>query len=66
MDTVTKVVLQTIESCGYAVTITETTVTAIDTKTDERFSVGFDADKDGLYDAVVELAQGVSIDLADG
>ena len=65
-DTVTKVVLETIRDCGHAVTLTETTVTAIDSKTGERFIVRFDLDKNALYDAVVELAQDVGIDLEDG
>lgn len=64
-DTVTKVVLETIRDVGYAVTLTETQVTGIDTKTGERFSVRFDVAKNELYDAVVELAQSVGIDLMD-
>ena len=56
IDTVTKVVLDLIRDCGYAVTITESQVTAIDSKTDERFIVRFDVDKNELYDAVLELA----------
>ena len=64
-DTVTKVVLETIRDRGYAVTMTDTPVTTTDSKTGERLIVRFD-NVDRLYDAVVELAPRVGIDLMDG
>ncbi|MCH7700989.1 MAG: hypothetical protein IID37_04810 [Planctomycetes bacterium] len=63
-DTVTRVVLETIQSCGYAVKVADREVSATDSKTGERFIVRFDEDKNELYAAVVELVQRVGIDLS--
>ena len=64
MDTVAKAVLETIGKAGYVVIVGADDVTAIDRKTDERFIVRHDPVR--FFDAIVELAQQVGIDLEDG
>ena len=59
-----KAILEIIGSAGFIVSIGVDDVTAINQETGERFIVRFDADH--FYDAVVELAQQVGIDLEDG
>ena len=63
MDAVTKAILETIGAAGFNVNIEANSVTAIDQKTGERYIVRY---ADNLYDAVVELAQQIGIDLEDG
>ena len=63
-DSVSKAILETVGAMGFIVSIGADDVTAINEKIGERFIVRFDADH--FYDAVVELAQQVSIDLEDG
>ena len=67
MDTAAKVLIETIGSVGYAVSITyddnrNPVLTAIDERTRETFIV---RDED-LYLAACELAEQVGIELADG
>lgn len=54
MDVLSKVLLETIESVGYAVKVEAESVTAIDSETGKRFIVRHDPVS--FYDACVELA----------
>lgn len=65
LDTATRAVLETIQAAGYAVTVKPNQVAAIDNKTAETFIVRFD-NPHRIYDATMELAQRVGIDLMDG
>lgn len=64
LDSVSKAILETVGSAGFTVQVSAKIVIAIDQQTGERFIVRFDADH--FYDAFVELAQQVGIDLEDG
>ena len=64
MDSVTKAILETIGNTGYAVTTEAGKLTAVDEQSGERFIVRYE--RRDFYDAVVELAQRVGIELEDG
>ena len=64
MDPVTKAILETIGNTGYTVTIEAGRLTAVDEQSGERFIVRHG--RKDFYDAVVELAQRVGIELEDG
>ena len=64
MDSVSKAILETVGATGFTVIIDHDRVAAINQETGERFIVRFDADH--FYDAVVQLAQQVGIELEDG
>ena len=64
MDLVSKAILETVGHTGYSVTIERDRLTAVDEQSGERFIVRHG--RDDFYDAVVELARQVGIELEDG
>ena len=64
MGPISKAILETIGNAGYVITIEADRLTAVDNETGEQFIVRHG--RDDSYDAVVELAQQVDIELEDG
>lgn len=58
MDVVSKAILETIRAAGFTVYMRPTNVAATNQETGEKFIVN--------YDAVVELAQQIGLELDDG
>lgn len=63
MDSVSKATLETIGSAGFTVNIHANNLAATNQETNERFIVNYD---ENFYDAVVELAQQIGLELEDG
>ena len=63
VDAVTEAILETIHKAGFTVYIRPTNVAATNQETGEKFIVNYD---ENFYDAVVELAQQIGLELEDG
>ena len=63
MDAVSKAIVETIHKAGFTVNIAANNLAATNQETEEQCIVNYDAN---FYDAVVELAEKIGLELEDG